>query len=142
MTDNNTTGIAVTTRNHVTTVEIQRPPNNFFDFSLIGQIADAFDAADEDPDCRAIVLAAEGKHFCAGANFGTGKDDNSGSSDFTEEGFRNTTGILYLEAARLFGNKTPVIGAIHGLPSAGDLAWRWCRISGLAARRPGLRQTS
>jgi enoyl-CoA hydratase/carnithine racemase len=119
MTDNNATDIAVTTENHVTTVEIQRPPNNFFDFSLIGQIADAFDAADEDPDCRAIVLAAEGKHFCAGANFGTGKDDSSGSSDFTEEGFRNTTGRLYREAARLFGNKTPVIGAIHGAAIGG-----------------------
>ncbi len=115
------TDIGVTQDGHVTTVEIQRPPNNFFDHSLIRQIADAFNAADEDPNCRAIVLAAQGRHFCAGANFGSGKDDDSGSEDFTEEGFRNTTGILYREAARLFGSKKPVIGAIQGAAIGGGL---------------------
>ena len=117
----NYTDIAVTQTDYVTTVEIQRPPANFFDHSLIGQIADAFDAADEDPNCRAIVLASQGKHFCAGANFGSGKDDDSGSSDFTEEGFRNTTGILYREAARLFANRTPIVGAIQGAAIGGGL---------------------
>lgn len=115
------TDIGVSHADHVTTVEIQRPPANFFDHSLIRQIADAFDAADGNPDCRAIVLASEGKHFCAGANFGTGRDDDSGSGDFTEEGFRNTTGILYREAARLFANRKPVIGAIQGAAIGGGL---------------------
>ena len=115
------TDIAVTHADYVTTVEIQRPPANFFDHSLIGQIADAFDAADEDSDCRAIVLASQGKHFCAGANFGSGRDDDSGSGDFTEDGFNNTTGILYREAARLFANKTPIVGAIQGAAIGGGL---------------------
>lgn len=115
------TDIAVTVDDHVMTVEIQRPPQNFFDHSLIGQIADAFSQADEDPECRAIVLASQGKHFCAGANFGSGKDDDSGSRDFTEEGFRNTTGILYREAARLFANSKPVVGAIQGAAIGGGL---------------------
>jgi len=115
------TDIAVTHADYVTTVEIQRPPANFFDHSLIGQIADAFDAADEDSDCRAIVLASLGKHFCAGANFGSGRDDDSGSGDFTEDGFKNTTGILYREAARLFANKTPIVGAIQGAAIGGGL---------------------
>ena len=44
--------------NFVAVVEIQRPPHNFFDISLINQIADAYEALDENPDCRAIVLAA------------------------------------------------------------------------------------
>jgi enoyl-CoA hydratase/carnithine racemase len=113
--------IAVSNENYVTTVEIQRPPNNFFDYSLIEQIADAFAAADEDPGCRAIVLAADGKHFCAGANFGSGKSGSSGSEDFTEEGFRNTTGKLYRQAARLFASRTPIVGAIHGAAIGGGL---------------------
>ncbi len=122
MTDaNNTADIAVTLDEFVATVEIQRPPHNFFDHSLIGQIADAFDALDDNPDCRAIVLAAQGKSFCAGANFGSGQDDKSGSQDFTEEGFKNTTGILYREGARLFGNKKPIIGAIQGAAVGGGL---------------------
>src|SRR4051812_14038211 len=51
----------------VAPVTIPRPPNNFFDTALIAAIADAFEMLDDDPACRAIVLAAEGKHFCAGA---------------------------------------------------------------------------
>jgi enoyl-CoA hydratase/carnithine racemase len=114
------TDIGVTVDDHIMIVEIQRPPQNFFDHSLIGQIADAFAEADADDACRAIVLAAQGKHFCAGANFGSGKDD-SGSRDFTEEGFRNTTGILYRNAARLFANTKPVVGAIQGAAIGGGL---------------------
>jgi enoyl-CoA hydratase/carnithine racemase len=115
------TDIGVTFDGHVGTVEIQRPPHNFFDFSLIGQIADAFAAMDDDMNCRAIVLAAQGKSFCAGANFGSGRSDGSGSSEFTEEGFRNTTGKLYREAVRLFSCKKPVIGAIQGAAIGGGL---------------------
>ena len=113
--------LSVTLDRHVATVEIQRPPHNFFDHSLIGQLADAFDNLDENPDCRALVLAAQGKSFCAGANFGSGRDDGSGSGDFTEDGFRNTTGKLYREATRLFGNKKPIIGAIQGAAIGGGL---------------------
>ena len=113
--------IAVTSSNHVATIEIQRPPHNFFDFTLIGQIADAFEQLDADADCRAIVLAAQGKSFCAGANFGSGRDDGSGSADFTKEGFRNTTGKLYREAVRLFRCNKPVVAAVQGPAIGGGL---------------------
>ncbi|MEZ5560310.1 MAG: enoyl-CoA hydratase/isomerase family protein [Pseudomonadales bacterium] len=115
------TDIGVSLDDHIMTVEIRRPPQNFFDHSLISQIADAFAQADDNPECRAIVLCSEGKHFCAGANFGTGKDDGSGSNEFTEEGFRNTTGKLYTAAARLFANAKPVVGAIQGAAIGGGL---------------------
>ncbi|MEO5899074.1 MAG: enoyl-CoA hydratase/isomerase family protein, partial [Ilumatobacteraceae bacterium] len=57
---------------HVATVTIRRPPDNYFDQPLIASIADAYEAIDADPGCRAILLQAEGKHFCAGAQFGGG----------------------------------------------------------------------
>ena len=118
---NRFTDIGVTQSGHVATVEIRRPPHNFFDFSLIGQIADAFEQLDADAECRSVVLAAQGKSFCAGANFGSGRSDGSGSADFTEDGFRNTTGKLYREATRLFRCKKPVVGAIHGPAIGGGL---------------------
>lgn len=117
----NYTDIAVHLDGHVATVEIQRPPLNFFDRSLIGQIADAFDALDANEDCRVIILASDGRAFCAGANFGSGQEDGSGSADFTEEGFQNTTGKLYQEGTRLFHNKKPIIGAIQGAAIGGGL---------------------
>jgi len=42
---------------------------NFFDISLIIQLAEALEWADVTSDVRAVVLAAQGKAFCAGASF-------------------------------------------------------------------------
>src|SRR6202034_125246 len=56
----------------VAIVELHRPPDNYFDLTLIRSLADAYQALDADSRCRAIVLCAEGKHFCAGANLGGG----------------------------------------------------------------------
>src|ERR1700709_2536815 len=63
------TDIGVETHGHVGLIEIQRPPLNFFDISLINQIADALEEFDKDNEIRSSVLAAQGTAFCAGANF-------------------------------------------------------------------------
>src|SRR5579864_5433489 len=55
--------VGVALSGHVATVEIRRPPNNYFDNALIGELAAALDGLDADPQCRAVVLAAEGKAF-------------------------------------------------------------------------------
>ena len=56
--------------NFIATVEIQRPPFNFFHVGLINALADAFEDLDHEPSCRAIVLCSAGKAFCAGADVG------------------------------------------------------------------------
>lgn len=104
--------IEVTVDNFVATVEIQRPPFNFFDYALIQQIADAFEAFDKDAGVRSIVLAAQGKAFCAGANFG----DRSRSSENSDSGNH-----LYVEAVRLFRTSKPIVGAMHGAAVGGGL---------------------
>lgn len=94
--------------------EIKRPPNNFFDQDMIQSLADAFEDLDKNPDCRAIVLCSEGKHFCAGANFG--------SSARSEESSKRTASDpnpLYTEAVRLFRCKKPVIAAVQGAAVGG-----------------------
>ncbi|WP_417520106.1 enoyl-CoA hydratase/isomerase family protein [Minwuia sp.] len=103
--------LGVTLENNVAVVEIQRPPHNFFDFALIQSIASSFEDLGKDADCRAIVLCAQGKSFCAGADF-SGNDDAEGVG---------RAGDLYREAVRLFRTPKPVVGAIQGAAIGGGL---------------------
>ena len=99
---------------HVAQCEIKRPPNNFFDHQLIKDLADCFEAIDEDNDIRAIVLCSDGKHFCAGANFGS--SDRAAELEERTESNRNP---LYDEAVRLFHCKKPVVAAVQGAAVGG-----------------------
>jgi len=65
----------------VATVELHRPPNNYFDLVLIRSLAEALESVDADPACRAVVLCSQGKHFCAGANFGDGEFGTDRAAD-------------------------------------------------------------
>jgi enoyl-CoA hydratase/carnithine racemase len=110
----NTAEIDVSFDNHVAIVEIRRPPHNYFDIPLIAGLGNAFEALEADPNCRAIVLCAQGTAFCAGANFS--------NRDATPEA-RSPRAInpIYNEAIRLFSCAKPVVGAIHGAAVGGGL---------------------
>ena len=109
MTAADDTDVTVELTGHVAVVEIHRPPNNFFDTALIKAIADAYERLDDDVECRAIVLCAEGKHFCAGADFSQ------------SAGERPSPGELYAQAIRLFRTSKPVVAAVHGSAIGGGL---------------------
>jgi enoyl-CoA hydratase/carnithine racemase len=98
----------------VATVEIRRPPHNFFDIPLIQHLADAFEDLEADRRCHAIVLAAQGTAFCAGANFA--------NRDATPP-HRSPRAVnpLYAEAVRLFSCGKPVVAAVHGPAIGGGL---------------------
>ena len=115
---NKFTDIGVETQGHVAVVEIRRAPHNFFDMSLIRQIADAFEGYDKDTEVRAIVLCADGKSFCAGANFGDGSRLDAQGNRPNEN---QMGGHLYQEAVRLFRTKKPIVGAIQGPAIGGGL---------------------
>ena len=114
MSETTAQGLSVTMTNYVAIVEIRRPPNNFFDFNLIRQIADTYELLDNDDACRAIVLCSEGKHFCAGADF-------SARESWGQEQLDAQAGNLYREAARVFRAQKPVIAAVQGAAIGGGL---------------------
>ncbi|MGD9991468.1 enoyl-CoA hydratase/isomerase family protein [Pseudonocardia sp.] len=95
----------------IAVVTIHRPPANFFDYDLIHDLADALDELGA-TGCRAAVLASEGRHFCAGANFGSGGP----AADRVDSSRR-----LYTEAVRLFRVPMPVVAAVQGAAVGGGL---------------------
>jgi enoyl-CoA hydratase/carnithine racemase len=124
------TDIGVETHEHVGLIEIRRPPFNFFDISLINQIADALEQFDADVEIRAVVLAAQGKAFCAGANFGDPArqaqearetEKNAGERKGDPADSLGSINHLYLQAVRIFRAKKPIVAAVQGAAIGGGL---------------------
>jgi enoyl-CoA hydratase/carnithine racemase len=97
--------ITVELDGHVALVEFSNPPNNFVNIAMMTGMADALEALDADPRCRAVVLASAGKAFCAGADL---------ASPESASGERMTGSPLYHEAVRLFSTQKPIVVAVQG----------------------------
>ena len=95
------------TERQVAVVWLHRPPNNFLDTELLNELASAYEELAGTTWCRAIVLAAEGKHFCAGLDF-----ESNGGQDIA---------ALYRQALRVFATPLPVVAAVRGAAIGGGL---------------------
>lgn len=100
--------IGVEVTGNVGVIEMQDPPHNFLNVAQVQAIAEALESFDADPQVRAAVLCAQGRSFCAGANFGGG--GTGGSSE-----------DLYAQAARLVAVSTPFVAAVQGPAIGGGL---------------------
>ena len=115
------TDIGVEKHDHVGLIEIRKPPLNFFDVSLINQIADALEEIDRDVEIRCSVLAAQGKAFCAGANFSDPARQEQEKRAESNPGENLPINHLYVQAVRIFRNQKPFVAAIHGAAIGGGL---------------------
>jgi enoyl-CoA hydratase/carnithine racemase len=112
--------IGVEIIDHVAVIEMQDPPHNFLTPDQITSVAEVLESFDGDPQVRAAVLCAQGRSFCAGANFGGGAGPlGAGSEDEPIGGA--TTLSLYQGAARLCEVSTPFIAAVQGPAIGGGL---------------------
>lgn len=91
---------------HVAVVTFDRPPNNHVSVDMMRDLADCLEAVDAGRQARAIVLQAEGKNFCAGADFTTPGDSVAGGMGGISE--------LYNQAVRLFSIETTIVAAVQG----------------------------
>ncbi len=103
-------GLTLELQGHVATLSFSRPPLNFFDAELIKDLADTLDYLDQLPACRVTVLVAEGKVFCAGADF-------SGADQCDPQYPRR----VYKSAVRLFRTRKPLICVVEGAAIGGGL---------------------
>ena len=102
------TELHLTLADRVALIEIDRPPNNHITLPLVVGLAEMLERLDAQPECRAIVLAARGRHFCAGADL---VNRPAGASVPRDE---RTGRTLYTEAARLLRTRKPIVAAVHG----------------------------
>jgi enoyl-CoA hydratase/carnithine racemase len=119
--------VSVRKDGHVAIVQFDNPPNNHANAAILKDLADAFEAQDADKDVRAIVLCSGGKNFCAGADFAP-SGANTGISEVEQ---------FYVQAARMFGAKKPVVAAVQGAAVGAGLGLSLVgdfRVAGLDAR--------
>ena len=105
--------LRVERQGYVVVLEMNRPPHNFFTPESVSHLVETLEKLDDDPSCRVTVLAASGKSFCAGEEFG-GKP--LPPAEFIAGGRR-----MYELAARMFEIRKPMIAAVHGAAVGGGV---------------------
>ena len=102
-------GISVTRDGAVSIIQLVRPPHNFFDVGMIRSIANVLLANDEDSGVLVTLMTAEGRNFCAGADFTKPLAEDSGPAE------------VYGQAARIFSRTKPLVAAVRGGAVGGGL---------------------
>lgn len=96
--------VSITLTDHVATIEFASDPFNYLSVGLMQELAQAWAWADAELQCRAIVLCAAGRVFCAGVDF----------RSMAAAGGDNSPQPLYQLASRLLAGKKPCIAAVQG----------------------------
>jgi len=103
---------------HVARVTLNRPEvRNAFNETLICELASAFEELGQDPGVRAIVLAAEGKAFCAGADLNWMKSMAGYSWDENHADAGKLAEMLWA----IYSCPVPVIARVQGDVYAGGV---------------------
>ena len=113
MSENLNDSVLLTRDGHVAVLELNNPPHNFFSVAMIRHIADLLDGLQDDKTVRAVLLCAQGKSFCAGADFASSGDRGPRS--------KSSISPIYLEALRVFNFGKPIVAAIEGSAVGGGL---------------------
>ncbi len=102
----------------VLTLTLNRPEKlNAFTGEMQAEMIDAFDAADDDDQVRAVIVTGAGRAFCAGADLSSGGNTFDADARPDREGGLKADGggVLTL---RIYECRKPVIAAING-PAVG-----------------------
>jgi methylglutaconyl-CoA hydratase len=78
---------------------------------LVGELFERLARAEEDPSVKVVVIRAEGRTFCSGADL----------SEASDEGMEQTAGVLVDLQRRIAGLDKPVVTRLHGNVRAGGI---------------------
>ena len=117
------TCLTVSTQGHVARVTLSRPEvRNAFNEVLIAELTAAFTELGQRADLRAIVLAAEGKAFCAGADLNWMKAMAGYSWDENHADATRLADMLWA----IYSCPVPVIARVQGDVYAGGVGLVAC----------------
>jgi methylglutaconyl-CoA hydratase len=103
---------------HVATITLNRPDKrNAFNDEVISELTEAFKFCGEQADVRAVVLAANGKAFCAGADLNWMR----AMADYTRDENLADADKLAQMLATIYNCPKPTIAAIQGDVYAGGM---------------------
>lgn len=106
---------------------------NAFSDEVIAEITAAFAAAGERPDVRAVVLAAEGPAFCAGANLNWMRR----MAEYSRDENRDDAGLLAEMLRTIYECPKPTIARVQGDVYAGGMGLVACCDMAVAADTAG-----
>ncbi|RRD42532.1 enoyl-CoA hydratase/isomerase family protein [Comamonadaceae bacterium OH3737_COT-264] len=110
--------LRITTEGHIATVTLNRPDvRNAFNDEVIAELTQAFGELGQRADVRAIVLAAEGKAFCAGADLNWMRR----MADYTREENLADAGKLAEMLRVIYECPKPIIARVQGDVYAGGM---------------------
>jgi enoyl-CoA hydratase/methylglutaconyl-CoA hydratase len=97
---------------HVATLTFDSQHNrNALSRTLVGELIDHLEAADADPAVKVVVIRAEGRTFCSGADL----------SEAAEDGMEKAAGVLVDLQRRIAALSKPVVTRVHGNVRAGGI---------------------
>jgi enoyl-CoA hydratase/methylglutaconyl-CoA hydratase len=97
---------------HVATLTFDSQHNrNALSRGLVGELIAHLEAADADPAVKVVVIRAEGRTFCSGADL----------SEAAEDGMEKAAGVLVDLQRRVAALSKPVVTRVHGNVRAGGI---------------------
>lgn len=108
--------LAVSRHGAVAVLELARPEKfNCLNSAVHRAIEAALDAAEADPACRALLIGAQGKHFCTGADLAEVQTLRAAGR------FDEFIALGHRVLCRLEASPLPVVIAVQGLCLAGGI---------------------
>ncbi len=97
-------GLRLAVTDRVARVTLARPPLNVIDLATARALTATLDALGRRDDLTVVVLAAEGRAFCAGVDVG----------DHLPERAADMLAAFHAACERLYALRCPVVAAVHG----------------------------
>jgi enoyl-CoA hydratase/carnithine racemase len=101
-------------------ITLNRPENrNSMTPDVLGGLADAVGQARADGDLRCVIITGSGRSFCAGADFKSGAQTDTGRAGYQAPNERSFA--MYQPFLSVLDIEVPVIGALNGHAVGGGL---------------------